>query len=222
MPTERDLCRRFEVSRPVVRAALGLLQQDGWIARRRGSGSEVIGVVAAVEPGGCSRQAKPIPTAGGTSAPMPTSDAARTVPALQDAFEFRLTIECDSARLAALRRTRQHLRAIESALALMQEPIAERERGDADLHFHLAIADATGNPLYAATLRVVQQQILAGMRQSGVFGLRFESRASDIQRQHRAVVSAIRARDADQAAEAMRAHLLASRFRVLGFEPDGR
>src|SRR4051794_677016 len=41
LPSENDLCRSFQVSRPVVREALRRLRQDGLIASRRGSGSFV-------------------------------------------------------------------------------------------------------------------------------------------------------------------------------------
>ncbi|WP_199554220.1 GntR family transcriptional regulator [Sandaracinobacteroides hominis] len=42
LPTEEDLCRRFNVSRYTVRSALGRLRDDGLISSRRGAGTTVI------------------------------------------------------------------------------------------------------------------------------------------------------------------------------------
>ena len=42
LPTEQQLCERFEVSRYTVREALRRLVEQGMLARRQGSGSEVV------------------------------------------------------------------------------------------------------------------------------------------------------------------------------------
>ncbi len=43
LPTEQELCSRYHVSRQTVRMALGILEQNGLIERRQGSGSYITG-----------------------------------------------------------------------------------------------------------------------------------------------------------------------------------
>lgn len=43
LPTEQELCRRYNVSRQTVRCALSLLEKDGIIEKRKGSGSYITG-----------------------------------------------------------------------------------------------------------------------------------------------------------------------------------
>lgn len=45
LPTEKELCAQFQVSRQTVRQALHLLSQEGLIARRQGSGSYATGLL---------------------------------------------------------------------------------------------------------------------------------------------------------------------------------
>ncbi|MCM1118770.1 MAG: GntR family transcriptional regulator [bacterium] len=44
LPTEQELCYQYRVSRQTVRQALSLLQQEGLIVRRQGSGSHITGL----------------------------------------------------------------------------------------------------------------------------------------------------------------------------------
>ena len=41
LPTEQLLCQRFRISRQTVRRALALLENEGLITRRQGSGSRL-------------------------------------------------------------------------------------------------------------------------------------------------------------------------------------
>lgn len=43
LPSEQELCRRYQVSRQTVRMALGLLEQKGLIDKKQGSGSYITG-----------------------------------------------------------------------------------------------------------------------------------------------------------------------------------
>lgn len=43
LPTEQELCRRYQVSRQTVRMALGLLEEKGLILSKQGSGYYITG-----------------------------------------------------------------------------------------------------------------------------------------------------------------------------------
>ncbi|TCN22818.1 FadR/GntR family transcriptional regulator [Sinorhizobium americanum] len=198
IPTESELAASFNVSRPVVREALVQLRTEGAIDSRRGSGSIVI-------------SAREIPKR--------SYEPIENVADLISAFEFRLTIECDAAASAALRAKPQDLAEIVAAHERFSSELSDEEFGDCDLAFHVAIAKATGNKLFEATLSMLHHQILFGMRLTGEFSLRGGgTRAQTVYREHAAVVEAIRGRDAQGAFEAMRDHLLQSRHRILGFD----
>lgn len=42
-PSEREICERYEVSRPTVRTALSLLEEDGWLVRMPRKGAFFLG-----------------------------------------------------------------------------------------------------------------------------------------------------------------------------------
>ena len=45
LPTEKELCEQFHASRQTIRQALLILEQEGLIARKQGSGSYVTGLL---------------------------------------------------------------------------------------------------------------------------------------------------------------------------------
>lgn len=49
LPTEQDLCKTYQVSRQTVREALHLLQEEGLIEKRQGSGSYITGILPGME-----------------------------------------------------------------------------------------------------------------------------------------------------------------------------
>lgn len=203
IPTETELAAAYGVSRPVVREALVRLRSEGVVGSRRGSGSVVL--------------------AGTTSQPaMRSYKAIENVADLIHAFEFRLSVECDAAAIAALRATPEKTAAIIAAHEAFNSETTDETFGDLDLEFHLAVAKATGNEMYEATLTMLHSQIIFGMRLTGEFRTGDGgTRVDVVRREHQAIVDAINQRDSAAAYEAMRNHLRASRHRILGFEISG-
>jgi DNA-binding FadR family transcriptional regulator len=111
-----------------------------------------------------------------------------------------------TARIAALRRSESELAAIVEAAQRLRTSHGDLMRqASADIDFHVAIAAATGNPLYAVLMQsfevVMQKTIPIGMN----------SRATEADRMavvdmHDAIADAIVRQDANAAERAMALH----------------
>ncbi|MFC0201247.1 FadR/GntR family transcriptional regulator [Paracoccus rhizosphaerae] len=201
LPSEAMLAQSCGVSRPVLREALARLRDDGIITSRRGSGNYV-----ARRP---DRQVMSFVPLG-------------SITDIQRCYEFRVDVEGAAAAWAARRRNEADLLALDAAFNHMDQTYAEKELGaDADQMLHLAIARATKNPFFQATLESLGQQIGFGMRLSrSLTLLGAPGRQEMVQAEHSAVIEAIRAQDADAAASAMRRHIAAARDRMFVGAPD--
>ena len=196
LPSEKALADEFGVSRPVLRAALERLRDQGLIHSRQGAGSYVREVRAT--PLGFAR--------------------VETIADIQRCYEFRICIEATAARLAATRRSPGAVAEIQTALSLMDaatDSLTHRE--DADFAFHLAIAKAANNQYFEASMRALREHIYVGMKlhgqslmTGGAKGLR------DVFEEHSAIFAAIRDGDGDTAERLMRGHLAHSRDRLFG------
>lgn len=202
LPSENELSRAFNVSRPVIRQALVRLQADGLVATRKGLGT----VVQNAPPEGLTRFSQP-------------SDVAHMLRCL----ELRLAVEGQAAAWAAMRHSASELRRIGKALELMGEQLA-RDGGvtaAADLAFHQAVAAASGNILFEQVLQSLDEAIRRGMIIAlGLTKERSPERAQRVLDEHRAIYDAIARRDAQGAELAMRYHLDRVRQRVTDGKRD--
>ena len=184
LPAERDLARMLGVSRPVVREAMIALEVTGLVEVRTGSGAYVKGPPPA--------QGAPLDAGVG-----PT-----------DILNARMLVEGEIAALAARQADAAGLALISQTLEEMERAYAEgRSWAEYDLAFHAAIAQATGNAALGGVVdRLWQEQY------SPMFSLLSrrvnltENWAATIAG-HRAILNALRARDAKAARRAMHAHL---------------
>lgn len=196
LPSEARLANLFGMSRTIVREALARLASDGITEARRGAGSYV--------------KRRPSDRLGSH---MPMDALAATL----GTYEVRFVLEAEAARLAAQRRSHQQLEAIERALsALRAALLSNAPAHDEDWLLHRSIAEATGNaafpPVFDHLEDAVMQILRAGVeisraRPPEVIGAMMD--------EHDAIVDAIRARDADGAALAMRWHLSQGRKRLM-------
>ena len=141
LPTEHLLAASFGVSRSVVREAIAQLRNEGLIETRQG-----VGVFATELQ---RRQSIRI-----DSGPVVDRESFRSL------FQVRLTLETETARLAAHNRSVEDLVRIDDALLRMTGADKWTESGIvADLGFHKAIAAATGNEYYFQFVSIIAERI---------------------------------------------------------------
>ena len=188
LPAERELADRFGVGRRAVRRALDVLEIEGRIWRRQGSGTFA-------GPG-----------------PHRATDLISTLTAKTDmleVMEVRVRIEPAIAQLAAIRASAA---GVERLRQLADKIAASRDADGRELWdsaFHRAIAELAGNTLFLALFDVVdrvrQDEAWRHIREAA----RSKGHLALYVQQHAAIVAAIADRDPSAAAAAMRQHLLA-------------
>ena len=197
LPTESQLTTQFGVSRTVVREAIAALAADGLVESRQGSGvfatrhlTSTLGAMA--------------------------SEMGRRVSSALNVLEVRLAIEVESAALAAQRHSPSQEAAIQEAFFEFERLLRlDQPTGGADLAFHRAIAAATGNPSYLDVLDALGRNAIpcdVTSPDSTEF-VQDREYQKQLQREHLAILTAISARDADRARQAMRFHLTNSQTR---------
>jgi DNA-binding FadR family transcriptional regulator len=118
--------------------------------------------------------------------------------------EVRAILEPEIAALAAARIQESELSTMREAVAIMdrsgQDPDSYIE---ADLDFHLALAEGAANPLILSLL----DSIVGLLREQRLRIFRVPGGPDRGQFHHKRILEAVERRDADKAREAMRAHL---------------
>lgn len=134
----------------------------------------------------------------------------------EDLYAFRLLLEPEGARLAALNMTPELLRQLEDAAADMghgEPPVDRTTRysrfARADAHFHDEIMKIAGND-------VLRSALFSRHIQIHIFRLMFHTRVTqEALEEHEGLLEAFRAGDAEAARQAMFEHIERSRERLL-------
>lgn len=185
LPSERELCAIYDVSRPVIRETLAGLVERGYIEVFPGRGSFVRAVAV-------DELAEPLSRA--------TRQAGITARHLVSA---RLMLECAAAELAAERASDEDIARIDRALAEHNAASSLADRAHTDLAFHEAVAVASGNPVIALMFGAIRTQVHALMLRS--LSDRVVRNAGDPM--HERIAEAIAAHDPGGARQAMRDHV---------------
>ncbi|MDJ0386840.1 FCD domain-containing protein [Roseomonas sp. E05] len=199
LPGEHALAERFAVSRPVLRQALARLQAAGRIETRKGSGTFV-------------RDSAAPPPLRLVYGPL------SSIPDVRSFLEFRCGLESEmAARAAACRDPAARAALRQAAQALEAEGSTGRPAIEEDIAFHLAIARASGNRFFLATLAALAEQTRFSIRLTReLCTLPSRERFAEMQAEHDRILSAIEAGDAAAAHAAMAAHLRGGIRRLFG------
>jgi GntR family transcriptional repressor for pyruvate dehydrogenase complex len=201
LPPERDLADKFVVSRTSVREALRALESLGLVEIRPGEGTFVrqVSIDSLIEP----------------LALLMVSQRE----AIGELFEARRLLEPSLAALAAARATPEEIHEMERILEAQAAEIAAGRTGLAqDAQFHAAIGAAAHN----RAITRIAHAIMDLLTQSREESLNTPGRPTRSHEDHRRVLAAIAARDAEAAGQAMRDHLGAVEALVLGDGGDRR
>jgi GntR family transcriptional repressor for pyruvate dehydrogenase complex len=193
LPPEGEIAREFGVSKPIAREALRNLTAAGLIFTQQGK-------VA---------RAKAL---NGESLERIYGYAVRSsLTRLREANEMRRVIETGIARLAAQRRERAGMAAMQRALDEMQSGLGDPAAfTEADILFHLGLAMATGNSMIRVQMegmRSVQREV------SELFSRRANRSRADWQAtidRHVALFDAIEAGDGERAEQCIAKHYAAA------------
>ena len=179
LPSEAVLSRDFAVSRSVVREALRGLQALGLTVSRTGKGTFVV-----------SSQPAESPRFGTYSA--------------RDLVEVRRHVEVPAAGYAATRHSPDDLDALTELLERMERETDGTVWVALDSLFHIGIARASGNPVFAKVIEEIRDALA---RQSAFLNQQLGGRREGSNAEHRDIVEAIAVGSQQAAIAAMTVHL---------------
>ena len=195
LPTERQICALHDVGRSTVRRVLNEMKALGLVTRTVGSGTYVAGDIADKLP----HAARP--------------DAAISPAELMEA---RLIVEPGLIDLAIRNGTAADFAALEECCRHADTALSLPQFEYWDDAFHRTLAAATHNRFVASVCALISK-----VRDEGEWGLlkqrsAMPERRVEYQREHWAILAALRQRDASLAREALREHLLHVRRNMFG------
>lgn len=190
MPSERALMERFSVGRPAVREALQTMANKGLISISHGERSKVNKLTAGIAFDQVDDIAKLLLS---------------TEPAnLEHLKQLRKILEAGSVQIAARECTPEDIANLRGLIVDQRSKLGQdREFIEADIAFHVAIAEITGNPL----MKAVTQAMLSWLFQYYKPLLLWSGREKTTLLEHDHIVDFLENKDVDGAVKLMRDHL---------------
>lgn len=187
LPAERELAQRFGVSRTAVREAVKALREKGLVEAYSGRGTFI--------------------TDGTTQAVRQSLDLMVKIGQPEGSThlaEVRAILEPEIAALAASRIQEPELVTMREAVAVMDKAGHDPDAYiEADLDFHLALAEGAGNPLILSLL----DSIVGLLREQRLRIFKVPGGPERGQVHHKKILDAVERHDSEKARDAMRAHL---------------
>jgi GntR family transcriptional regulator, transcriptional repressor for pyruvate dehydrogenase complex len=195
LPPERELCARLGIARSTLRQALTALGQSGHLYAQRGRG------------GGTFVADRPPPAQPPTEAELAQ---------WRDVCDWRLSVELGVTVLAAERATADELDALAEVVDelddLLEDFPAYRQ---GDVRFHMGLAEAAGSPRLIVAMTDAQSAMT-----DLIAHIAHPPEVLDWSNdQHRRLVAALRARDADLATRLIGEHLHGTEHVLAGLLP---
>ena len=184
LPAERILAERLGVSRFSLREALRAAETRGLVEIRRGRRPRV------------ARQST------SAAAEVIALTLRRSRKTLLDLVKARQGLETQIARIAAANAGAEHLRQMAATIQTIEAHRTDTEVClQQDLLFHAVLMEASGNPVFEIMLAPLTELLQESRKQTISQGV------ERVILGHRAVLEAVRAGDAEKAAQAMYHHL---------------
>ncbi|MFK7856531.1 MAG: transcriptional regulator NanR [Granulosicoccus sp.] len=190
VPSERELMERFGVGRPAIREAMQALANTGLVVISHGERTKVQRITA-------QSVVQQVDTAAKIMLSM-SSDS------LEHLKSARLFFELGMVREAAQKATDEDIENLKSILTQQREAIGDANAFiNADMRFHTAIAEISGNPIYVA----VSGAMLGWLKEYHTDLLIWNGKEKYTLSEHKKLIAAISANDPDAAEKAMAKHL---------------
>jgi len=190
LPTEKEMCEMFGVSRTALREALQMLSIQGLINIRKGSGIYVSEYNSdnAVKPMSQYLQ-------------MNLDDAL-----ILQVVEVRKMFEPQIAWMAARNRNETDVKLLEKNVSDLKKSdrYDSEHQGEIDQNFHLKICEATRNPIISLQMDPIFRLM---PRIRTIVYSTVDTALSEAVEFHEQIFAAIRDQDADEARQAMMGHL---------------
>ena len=186
LPPEREMSERLKVSRSSLREAMRVLEFQGLVESRPGSGTYV--------------RSENLDTL----LPLMEEAFQKIAHSIKDIHEIRSLLEPEIAALAAERATREDVKRMENAIEDQERQIRADKTGlEGDTAFHFALAQSTQN--WGLLIMVsVLDDTLSGPREKI---MREPGRPQQSLESHRQVLEFVRQGDGPGGRSAMRNHL---------------
>ena len=192
LPSERELAERMDVSRPSLREAVADLQDRGLLIARPNAGIYVAEVL------------------GSAFSPALVDLFARHDEAVFDYLDFRRDMEALAAERAARLGSDTDLQVVDAIFRKMEAAHGKRDPSDEaalDAQFHMAIIEASHNVVMLHMMRSMFDLLTQGVFYNRQMMFRLRTTREALLDQHRAINTALQARDPQAARAAIEAHM---------------
>jgi DNA-binding FadR family transcriptional regulator len=195
LPAERELCRQLGISRSTLRQALTALVQSGHLHAARGRSG---GTFVALSP------------------PRVEAPTAALLADWRDACDQRLAVELAVAVLAAERAGEEAIAPLDDCVGAMEESLEDFTAfRQADVRWHIGLAEAAGSPRLVAAMTEAQGQMSDLISHIA----HPPELLAWTNQQHAKMLAAVRRRDGDRAMQIMAEHLKGTEHVLAGLLP---